>query len=70
MIGVDIFGLPAEYERIDAVAREHGLFVIEDAAQSFGAELNGKKACSFGNIACTSGPGHAPTATAKFAAHV
>ena len=54
IIGVDIFGLPAEYERIDAVAREHDLFVIEDAAQSFGAELNGKKAGSFGNIACTS----------------
>jgi dTDP-4-amino-4,6-dideoxygalactose transaminase len=54
VIGVDIFGLPAEYERIDAVAREHGLFVIEDAAQSFGAELNGKKACAFGNIASTS----------------
>ena len=54
MIGVDIFGLPAEYERIDAVARDHDLLVIEDAAQSFGAELNGKKAGSFGNIACTS----------------
>ena len=54
VIGVDIFGLPADYERIDAIARDHGLFVIEDAAQSFGAELNGKKACSFGNIACTS----------------
>jgi len=54
VIGVDIFGLPAEYERIDAVAREHGLSVIEDAAQSFGAELNSKKAGSFGNIACTS----------------
>jgi len=54
VIGVDIFGLPAEYERIDAVAREHDLLVIEDAAQSFGAELNGIKACSFGNIACTS----------------
>jgi len=54
VIAVDIFGLPAEYEGIDAVAREHDLFVIEDAAQSFGAELNGKNACSFGNIACTS----------------
>ena len=54
VIGVDIFGLPAEYERIDAVARDHDLLVIEDAAQSFGAELNGKKAGSFGNIACTS----------------
>ena len=54
MIAVDLFGLPADYERIDAVARKHDLFVIEDAAQSFGAELNGKKACSFGNIAGTS----------------
>jgi len=54
IIGVDLFGLPADYERIEKIAREHGLFVIEDAAQSFGAELNGSKACAFGNIACTS----------------
>ncbi len=54
VIGVDIFGLPADYERIGSVAQEHDLFVIEDAAQSFGAQLNGTKACSFGNIACTS----------------
>jgi len=54
VIAVDIFGLPADYNRIDALARRHNLFVIEDAAQSFGAELNVKKACSFGNLACTS----------------
>jgi dTDP-4-amino-4,6-dideoxygalactose transaminase len=54
IIAVDIFGLPASYDRIESIAREQGLFVIEDAAQSFGAELNGKRACSFGNIACTS----------------
>ena len=54
VIGVDIFGLPADYERIGSIAEEHDLFVIEDAAQSFGAQLNGTKACSFGNIACTS----------------
>ena len=54
VIGVDIFGLPADYERIGSVAQEHDLFVIEDAAQSFGAQLNATKACSFGNIACTS----------------
>jgi dTDP-4-amino-4,6-dideoxygalactose transaminase len=54
IIAVDLFGLPADYNRIDAIAGEYGLFVIEDAAQSFGAELNSKKACSFGNIACTS----------------
>ncbi len=54
VIGVDIFGLPADYERIASVAEENDLFLIEDAAQSFGAEVSGKKACSFGNIACTS----------------
>ena len=54
VIGVDIFGLPADYGHLCTIAEEHHLFVIEDAAQSFGAELNGKKACSFGNIACTS----------------
>jgi dTDP-4-amino-4,6-dideoxygalactose transaminase len=54
ILAVDLFGLTADYNRIDAIAREHDLFVIEDAAQSFGAELNGKKACAFGNIGCTS----------------
>ena len=54
VIAVDLFGLPADYRQIDAVAAREGLFVIEDAAQSFGAELKGTKAGAFGNIACTS----------------
>jgi len=54
IIAVDLFGLPADYEQLDAVAAKNDLFVIEDAAQSFGAEQNGKKACAFGSIACTS----------------
>ncbi len=54
VIAVDIFGLPADYERLGAIAEENKLFLIEDAAQSFGAGLGGKKAGSFGNIACTS----------------
>ena len=54
VIAVDIFGLPADYERFGAIAEENKLFLIEDAAQSFGAGLGGKKAGSFGNIACTS----------------
>jgi len=54
VIAVDIFGLPADYDRINAIAEEHHLFVIEDAAQSFGAEYNGKKACSLAKSACTS----------------
>jgi dTDP-4-amino-4,6-dideoxygalactose transaminase len=54
IIAVDLFGLPADYGRIEAIAKKNDLFVIEDAAQSFGAEANGTRACTFGQIACTS----------------
>lgn len=54
VIPVDLFGLPADYDAISSIAATHNLFVIEDAAQSFGADYKGKKACSFGNIGCTS----------------
>jgi len=54
IIAVDLFGQTADYEPINAIARENDLIVIEDAAQSFGAEYNGKKACSLAEIACTS----------------
>ena len=39
IIPVDLFGQPADYDRIHAIAQEHGLFVLEDAAQSFGGDL-------------------------------
>lgn len=54
IIPVDLFGLLADYQAIDNIARENGLFVVEDAAQSFGANYKDKMSCSFGNIACTS----------------
>jgi len=54
IIAVDLFGLTADYGRLEDLARQNGLFLIEDAAQSFGAEMNGRKACAFGDIACTS----------------
>lgn len=54
VIAVDLFGLPADYGRLGEVARRNGLFLVEDAAQSFGAELNGRKACTFGDVSCTS----------------
>ena len=54
VIPVDLFGLPADYDAICAVAARRGLAVIEDAAQSFGGEYKERKACSFGAIACTS----------------
>ncbi len=54
IIPVDLFGQPADYGKIETVAKEFDLFVLEDAAQSFGATHNGKKACSFGDMAATS----------------
>jgi dTDP-4-amino-4,6-dideoxygalactose transaminase len=51
---VDLFGLPADYDRLHAIAAEHGLFIIEDAAQSFGAEYKGRKTGALGHIGCTS----------------
>jgi len=54
IIAVDLFGAPADYDAINAIAKKYNLFVIEDAAQSFGAEYNGKKACSLGDIGATS----------------
>jgi UDP-2-acetamido-2-deoxy-ribo-hexuluronate aminotransferase len=54
VIPVDLFGLPADYERINAIARQQGLIVIADAAQSFGAEYQGRKAGALSDIGCTS----------------
>jgi len=54
IVAVDLFGLPADYEQINTIARKYDLFVIGDAAQSLGAEIGEKKACSFPDIACTS----------------
>lgn len=54
VIPVDLFGLPAEFEAIQKKADTYGLLVLEDSAQGFGGSINGKKACSFGDISSTS----------------
>lgn len=54
IIPVDLFGLPADYSNINLIAKKYGMFVLEDAAQGFGGSINGKKACSFGDISATS----------------
>lgn len=54
IIAVDLFGLPAEYDPINHIARQHKLFVLEDAAQSFGAKYKGKRVGSLSDIAVTS----------------
>ena len=54
VIPVDLFGIPADYDAIREIAGAYNLFVVEDAAQSFGGEYRGRKAGSFGHVACTS----------------
>ncbi len=54
IIAVDLYGQCADYDAIAAVAQKHSLFVLEDAAQAFGAQYKGRKACSFGAVAGTS----------------
>ena len=54
VIAVDLFGLPADYSRINEIARKYGLFVVEDAAQAFGADYFGRKAGNLADIGCTS----------------
>lgn len=54
IIPVDIFGQAADYDEINAIGEKYDLFVLQDAAQSFGATYKGKKACSNAHVAATS----------------
>ncbi|GAB58348.1 DegT/DnrJ/EryC1/StrS family aminotransferase [Rheinheimera nanhaiensis] len=54
IIAVDLFGLPANYLELEKIAAKYNLKLIEDAAQGFGGEINGKRAGSFGDMATTS----------------
>ncbi len=54
VIAVDLFGLPADYRQLEVIAARHGLALIEDAAQSLGASLEGRQCGSFGTLAATS----------------
>lgn len=54
VIPVDLFGLPEDYVNVKRIADQYGLLILEDGAQGFGGELNGKRACGFGDISTTS----------------
>lgn len=54
VIPVDLFGLPADYDAINALAKRHNLFVLEDAAQGFGGEYKGRRAGALGHVGATS----------------
>ncbi len=54
ILAVDLFGLPANYSELERISKKYDLKLIEDAAQGFGGEINGKRAGSFGDVATTS----------------
>lgn len=54
IIPVDLFGQPAEYEKIEKIAKKYDLLVLEDAAQGFGGRIGDKVAGSFGDCGATS----------------
>ena len=54
ILPVHIMGLACEMDTITRIAKEHGLFIIEDAAQAHGAEYKKQKVASFSDIACFS----------------
>jgi len=54
IIPVSLYGQCADFDAINAIAARHGIPVIEDAAQSFGATYKGKRSCNLTTIACTS----------------
>lgn len=54
IIAVNLFGQMADYSRLESIAEKYELDLIEDAAQSFGTEQNGRKSGTVGRIACTS----------------
>ena len=54
IIPVALYGQAADMDELNAIAAKHGLAVIEDAAQSFGADYRGRKSCNLSTIGCTS----------------
>ncbi len=54
IVAVDLFGQPADYERLRKIAEKYHMYILEDAAQGFGGRIAERRACSFGDISTTS----------------
>lgn len=54
VVAVDLFGLPADYRSLRAICERHDLLLLEDGAQGFGGCIEGRMACSFGDVSTTS----------------
>jgi dTDP-4-amino-4,6-dideoxygalactose transaminase len=54
VIPVDLFGQPADYDRIGAIVRRYGMFLLADSAQGFGSTWRGRRTGSLGDVTATS----------------
>jgi dTDP-4-amino-4,6-dideoxygalactose transaminase len=54
IVPVHLYGRPADMLSLTNLASKHGLFIVEDAAQAHGAEINGRRAGAFGHAGCFS----------------
>ncbi len=54
ILAVSLYGQCADFDAINAIADRHGLAVVEDGAQSFGAAYKGRRSCGLSTIGCTS----------------
>jgi len=54
IIVVHLYGLPAEMDQILSIAKKYGLYIIEDCAQAHGAQYQGRRVGSFGDLGCFS----------------
>ncbi len=54
IIAVDLFGLPADYDALRSIAKQNGLFLLDDAAQSFGGRYKGRQVGSLADMTATS----------------
>jgi len=54
IIGVHLYGQPFDIDAVAAIAKKHNLYLVEDCAQSIGAEYKGKKTGGFGEMGCFS----------------
>jgi len=54
VVAVDLFGQPADFSKIREICDKYDLLLLEDGAQGFGGSIEGRRACSFGDISTTS----------------
>lgn len=54
VVAVDLFGQPADFPEIQKICKKYNMYLLEDGAQGFGGSIDGKMACSFGDISTTS----------------